>query len=48
LRVGGNLPVTEAVPCHDVKVGYLRDDHFVWRAPEPVSYVSELRDGLRA
>src|SRR5713226_1737320 len=32
LRVGGNLPVTEAVSCHDVKIGYLRDDHFVWRA----------------
>src|SRR6266446_4870974 len=38
LRVGGNLPVTEAVSCHDVKVGYLRDDHFVWRAPEPRAY----------
>jgi hypothetical protein len=25
-----------------VKVGYLRDDHFVWRAPEPVSYLMDL------
>jgi hypothetical protein len=42
LRVGRNLPITEVVSCHDVKVGYLRDDHFVWRAPEPVGYLIAL------
>jgi hypothetical protein len=27
LRVGRNLSITEVVSCHDVKAGYLRDDH---------------------